>query len=118
MDREILEMLSVISFVISVVVLIVFLVMASNIAKIKTTLIKGKEHNKLIKDAEKAMFAGNIDEGVNLYHAAAYEVLHSDVGLTSDSRNENLKLIAERITKNGGRISSGFADVLQKRNIQ
>lgn len=117
MDRELLEMLTVVQSIISVIVLIVFFVIAKNVSALKKHLTPDMSYSKLLLLAKKEAFKGNIGKASDLHHEAAYKIIyHSDMAF-----NTKAKEVAERardISDIGGNVSKNLIDYIEKHPVK
>lgn len=104
MDREILEIFSLIQGIVSIVMIIVFFIMSGNISKLKKQLVPSTSEDDLIAEAKKQIFCGNNEKAIALYHQAAF-VIKNQNNYPVDYKKKMLKGIAQDITECGGVVS-------------
>jgi len=116
MDRESLETLQAVSTVISLIVLIVFFYIASNVSEIKKQIAGGRSIGSLKEDAAKAVFLGNIAKATELYHEVAYIIIDMDSeDMGVEEKKEKLQELAKGISDAGGTVSKAFSEDLARR---
>lgn len=122
MERESLEMVTIIQGLISLVAVIVFFVMADNVGQIRKSITrrssKVSDLDQLIK---LELFKGNNEKAVSLLHEKAmhYTVPGKEEFETGRKvRLHTLMDIAKQITDLGGTVSKPFADYLAENPIK
>ena len=106
----------VVNFILSLILLIVFLRLAWNVGKIKKH-ITGSSAHELEKMAEKAVFKGNREEAMSAYLDAIYVELHK-ADSTSEERRGAIVPIIKKIVEIGGQLPPvAMKEIKSKLNI-
>lgn len=110
MDRELLEMASFIQGIVSVVMIIVFFVMSSNVSKIKKKLGGSTDPKALEEEAQLQLFCGNTDKAVELYHLAAHYLVKKE----GFEYTKKVLKISNKISNIGGVVSPELLKYVEK----
>jgi predicted Holliday junction resolvase-like endonuclease len=118
-DREIMEIFTIIEGIVSLAAIIVFFILAENISVIKNNIRLMTRRTDTEKDAvELEIFKGNTQAAVELLHERAFylsrEPKSDEFPYERKKRIKKVAECAERISEIGGTVSSPLIDFLDK----
>lgn len=104
---------------VSIVLLIVFFVMALNISSIKRKLINieyqiEKNETKVLTLAHKEEFKGNNKEAINYYLEFLYDVIYNKNFLKDMDKKESIQWLKNKIDTLGGKLPKSVENVIKK----
>lgn len=119
MDKELLEMFSLIQGVVTFIMMIAFFIMSSNIGKIKKLLNNEVEEDYYDKLGDKEVFKGNTQKASDYYHEAIFTALETKTDRYYYETNyKYAKKIANRITAAGGTLSPKLVDYIAEKSLK
>jgi len=99
----------VINFIVQLLLLIVFLKMAWNIAKVRKFLMRDS-HSLLLDEARRLEFKEKYEDAIDVYLDYIYAIKISD--MVNETKEEKLSIGVKAIKKLGGKIPEGLEKYL------
>lgn len=94
-NNEWIEIFTIMQGIMTLIMMIVFLFMARNVSQIKKRMGALGSFNRLMDEAERQVFYGNMDKATELYHMAAYKAIYDSDATALEIQNKLRDVIME-----------------------